>query len=378
MRARRMLHVLAGAVVVASLCIPAGVGLAAGSRAAACGPNFQAVPSEDGPGGGGALEGVDGVSPNDVWAVGSTGFGTRTLILHWTGSTFAKVPSPNVAGGDNVLTAVVAISTDDVWAVGNGPAGGLLLHWNGKGWKPSTDPVHSSHVLSGVTAAASDDVYAAGSIQASGEQLPLVLHFDGRSWKRIAVPAGGSGGGSFDAIGASSARNVWAVGQRQVGSVSLPLAEHFDGSAWHTASPTGPKGGSLHAVVAIGAHDVWAVGERPTEFGTASLGEHLTSSGWAKVATPTNGDRESWLYGVTAASPTNIWAAGGSITFSHGAPLVGHSTGGDFADRTAARPRREHERSKPSQTSTGTTSSPWVSRTTPVPGPDTLVAVRCG
>src|SRR5580765_5971584 len=108
MRTRRMLLVLAGAVVVASLCIPGGVGLAAGSGAAACGPSFQAVPSEDGPGGGGALEGVDGVSPNDVWAVGSTGFGTRTLILHSTGSAFLKVPSPNVAGGNNGLTAVAA------------------------------------------------------------------------------------------------------------------------------------------------------------------------------------------------------------------------------------------------------------------------------
>src|SRR5207253_2607014 len=90
----------------------------------------------------GPLNGVAALSPNDVWAVGSSGDMSRTLTAHWDGTAWSVVPSPNVGSANDVLYAAAAISKDDVWAVGRyGGAGGpasrmtLALHWNGKTWK---------------------------------------------------------------------------------------------------------------------------------------------------------------------------------------------------------------------------------------------------
>src|SRR6478609_1772270 len=69
------------------------------------------------------LDGVAGLSPSDVWAVGSYGDGTvtQTLTMHWDGSQWSIVPSPNV-GANSTLSAVAAPvghqPSNGVWAIG--------------------------------------------------------------------------------------------------------------------------------------------------------------------------------------------------------------------------------------------------------------------
>src|SRR5262245_9549106 len=66
------------------------------------------------------LESVAGLSPTDVWAVGSyaNGADTQTLTMHWDGTQWTIVPSPNV-GANSTLSSVTVSRfqpSNGVWA----------------------------------------------------------------------------------------------------------------------------------------------------------------------------------------------------------------------------------------------------------------------
>src|SRR5687768_8103850 len=57
------------------------------------------------------LRAISGVSPTDIWAVGTEG-----IALHFDGTSWHSVPS----GTDDLLQTVQAFSPSDVWAGGIG------------------------------------------------------------------------------------------------------------------------------------------------------------------------------------------------------------------------------------------------------------------
>src|SRR5215470_1860844 len=73
---------------------------------------------------GNPLFAVNGVAPDDAWAVGPAG-----TLLHFDGSRWIPVDP----GGDLLLEDVWAVSADDVWAVG---ALGVTIHLSGGVWSP--------------------------------------------------------------------------------------------------------------------------------------------------------------------------------------------------------------------------------------------------
>ncbi|WP_157520712.1 hypothetical protein [Herbidospora daliensis] len=89
------------------------------------------------------------------------------------------------------LNRIMQIAPDDVWAVGGADGKPLLLHWDGRSWRQPTIPQAIGHLHS-VTAFGPDDVWFAGTepIQ-SGTDRPggvFVLHWDGRTWTRERPP----------------------------------------------------------------------------------------------------------------------------------------------------------------------------------------------
>ena len=107
------------------------------------------VPNPDGtkPGSFNGLTSVTCASPQDCWAVGTTGgMGTEPGLnqaLHWTGTKWKVVKTPNPEGttkqDSNLLNGVRCTSRTNCWAVGvlqhsNGPEQDEALHWNGAKW----------------------------------------------------------------------------------------------------------------------------------------------------------------------------------------------------------------------------------------------------
>ena len=186
------------------------------------------------------------------------------MILHWNGTAWKRVPSPSIAGS---LSSVAAISGGDAWAVGDtstqpGRGAPLILHWNGKAWKRVPSPNRGAGtVLDGVAATSAGDAWAVGYTgmgpRTCGRCTTLILHWNGKAWKR--VPSPNPTAGILEGVAAASARSAWAVGS--IGDHTLIL--HWTGTVWeqvHSPNPTPDHGENLTGVAATSARNAWAVG----------------------------------------------------------------------------------------------------------------------
>ena len=335
------------------------------------------------------LHGVGATGASDVWAVGSFQLrgSQRTLAEHWNGVIWSIVPVPDLAApGDepnDSLNAVAAVAADDVWAVGEARMGQtsqtLVEHWDGTRWSivPAPDVTVGDQIMSdslaGITVVSAKDIWAVGTTiwQArhsdgisswtySAGSAPLVIHWDGSRWSRVAavdpVPAPTAadltgpgyyttqGEAAFNGVSATSGRDVWAVGMyRAVAPRYEPgrtLTEHWDGTRWTiVAAPDvqlgqSPEGviwaeDTLNAVVDDPTTGVWAVGDAAPQGG---LILHWENGEWHQVAAPATGSGQGGrvLTGVTAAGG-HVWVVGA---------LILEATGGSGAGRYAAAGRQ--------------------------------------
>jgi hypothetical protein len=313
---------------------------AAATTAPSCTSTFNAVTSphvgaED------SLEAVSGLSPTEVWAVGSSSpvvgglysGSSSPLAEHWNGSQWVVITTPS-PGGDSYLLGVAAISSDDVWAVGRtqptATSAGfpLIEHWDGLIWSLVPAPPVTRGTLTAITAVSSRDVWAVGAWRddLTSPSLPLAIHWDGAAWSKAAVPALAGGANTLLGVAATSANNVWAVGVvRTSGPPALawqPVVEHWNGSAWAmgSAPSSNPSGTNfLAAVGAISPQDLWAVGWQGDIHTRHTLTFHYTGSPggsdpWTYYANAVTGS----LYAVSAVASDDVWAAGGLVQHWNG------------------------------------------------------------
>jgi hypothetical protein len=283
---------------------------------------FEVVPSPNGHYGtrNNGLMAAAASSPSDIWAVGQT-------TIHFDGTQWTAFPAPRI-NGDNTsyLDGVVDFSPTDAWAagivgIGTDAPGQVIEHWNGTAWSIVPGPTFSSGdqpAIYGMTAVSSNDIWAVGSILVDNEALEsLFEHWDGTAWTAYT----GYFYGFFRAVSADAPNDVWAVGY----SGNVTFSEHFDGTSWtFVRTPdVGSGANSLGGVVALAPDNVWAVGfstasqEPPPgqyDVPTETLIEHYDGTNWSVVPSPNVGPNSQYqsnrLLGVTAVSPTDIWAFG--------------------------------------------------------------------
>src|SRR5581483_688766 len=314
---------------------------------------------------GNTLNAVAAVSPTDVWAVGyrhdNNLNDSRTLTLHWDGTSWKAIPSPNPGSTPecknnntgNVLNSVAAVSSNDVWAVGlafncHSLIRPLIIHWDGTQWKPAANPplrTNDNSALNGVVALASNNIYAVGYQPASnGAVLTLVEHWDGTAWSVMPTPSPTTGN-VLSAVSAASPTDIWAVGTRtDIATTSIQtLVEHFDGATWKIVpSPNPLPKSSLNqniftGVQAVSPTDVTAVGflNDANNLRVLTLIEHWDGTKWSVVPSPnqsTAAGSLNILRGVTAISATDVYAAG---YYADGATGGQHTTMVQHFDGTA-------------------------------------------
>jgi hypothetical protein len=294
----------------------AAAGLCAGSRGpAGGGPRQPALPQPGSLIVSGQLNGVAALSAASVWAVGSTIAG-NAVSMHWGGSTWTQVLTPY---GDRPVSpagdfaAVSAVSARDIWAVGSigdSPVG----HWDGREWSPSPAPHPGGYTeLLGVAAVSAADVWAVGG----RDGKTVILHWNGAAWTQVPSPAPAGRSAELYGVAAVSAASAWAVGQAAAtgGTPSTAAAwpaliEHWNGTAWTLVpSPAIPGGGTLAAVSASSPRNAWAVGGSG---GGRGLIEHWDGRAWTLVPSPDLG-AAGVLRGVTIAPDGGAWAVGGAV-----------------------------------------------------------------
>jgi hypothetical protein len=217
------------------------------------------------------LDGVAAVSGTNVWAVGrqASSGAFRTLIEHWNGSAWKVVPSPNVGAGNNELEGIAVVSAKNVWAVGDyfdldaSLSRTLVLHWNGSSWKRVKSPNVGAvpNELRAVTAVSATNVWAVGG--RGFTDRTLTLHWNGTRWKVVKSPNVGTMQNGLWGVTATSGSNVWAVGHFQDQATQIRfLVLHWNGSAWKVEArgPTGMES-NFWAVDATSPTNAWSVGD---------------------------------------------------------------------------------------------------------------------
>jgi hypothetical protein len=279
----------------------------------------------------GSLAAVAATSATNAWAVGNAaptfdGPGNSPLILHWDGSAWLRQVSPALPFRAT-LGGIAARSPSDAWAVGNETGStphrkSVILHWNGSGWRVVATPVVG---LSAVAVLSARNAWAVGSAAGRGGliRLPVALHWNGRVWKRVRLPKLPTNfEGHLNAVSASSPRNIWAVGSMTNCGCGPgeSLLMHWNGRSWKRQTP--PAGAccfSLTGVAAISSRRAFAVGG----FGggdstTRAQAARFNGRRWRRQHTPSPGFHHvgrfggDFLDGVAATSSGNAWAVGSS------------------------------------------------------------------
>ncbi len=235
--------------------------------------------------GGSSLSEIEQVG-GDVWAVGSRrndapppATSQLAFSLRWTGSGWEEYRVPPLAEfgrSFNELFALDGVSADDIWAVGQAqqraphPAFGprvYMVHWDGSAWSVVDDDFGAmdSSGFGDVEAIAADDVWAVGwTMNAAFRTQPLIVHYDGAAWTRVQLPEFSPGSAELRAVTARAADDVYAVGT-WTDEQGFPgdLILHYDGSTW-TQMESAPVNGEhqwYRAATTLTNGDVWIAGQ---------------------------------------------------------------------------------------------------------------------
>jgi plastocyanin len=336
------------AVSLALIEAPAGPALAAVHEAtgpaadAPCGPAWTTTTSKD-VSSTNNLYGIDGVAPNDVWAVGDSSEDevTTTLVEHWTGSKWSIVPSPNVPPGSTSLTAVSMLSATSGWAVGGYSTASevhrtLAMRWNGTSWSivSSPNPSSEDNDLKAVAVVATNDVWAVGTyLPALGGALrTLVLHWNGSAWSVVASPNVGTGSNYLTGVAARSANDAWAVGHYYdtASDREKTLILKWNGSNWATVTSPNPSSGDnyLNGVTVLpGSTSAWAVGWALLGGIPKTLIAKYGGASWATQTSANPGTLNNALNGVAAAATGDVTSVGTFASANLRQPLAEHFNG---------------------------------------------------
>jgi hypothetical protein len=278
-------------------------------------------------GSGDGLTGVDQLSACNVWVAGGSPGGT--LIEHWTGgSTWTVVPSPSPGAGLNFLTSINGISPNDIWAVGTDSNAdgsveqGLILHWNGTSWLQSPSPDPGKFIqLTAVHEISANDAWAVGTVSDGSTIQTLTLHWDGTSWTQKPSPSPGIGNrGELTGVTATSGGDVWAVGDylssEDPSDAISTLVMHWDGTSWKQVASPNPEPdiiNQLTGVSAVSPDDAWAVGFFADGTTDHTLIAHWDGTSWTRVPSPDPFEDDN-LSGVAATSANSAVAVGSGQT----------------------------------------------------------------
>jgi hypothetical protein len=156
------------------------------------------------------------------------------------------------------------------------------------------------------------------------------------TWQIVPSPNGGAQvvGNTLWSVDALSPASAWAVGVQpnQSQYLTAPLVIRWDGAVWSVVStPTiDVINVKLNSVDAIDGDDAWAVGYSDAMncgLCAQTLIEHWDGTSWSVVPSPNPGWANQ-LYGVAAASETDVWAVGDQwLDWSTKIPLILHHDG---------------------------------------------------
>ncbi|RPI75627.1 MAG: T9SS C-terminal target domain-containing protein [Ignavibacteriales bacterium] len=227
---------------------------------------------------------------------------------------------------NNLLRTITAITPEDIWAAGfktenNGNQLNLVLHFDGNEWNEiqMSNPGNDMNDIWGLSAISENEIWAAGVYNPPGTATQMQIQkWDGNEWSIYPAPTL-TGGSFLYSIKAISGNDIWAVGTRMSREDYGPmecLSMHWDGNEWNEipVPPVGTRRNSFRAVDGINSDDVWAVGHWTDQLGFfIPLAMHWNGNEWINY-TISGGDE---LVNVYMISTNDVWAVGGGQFFHY-------------------------------------------------------------
>lgn len=257
-----------------------------------------------------------------------------------------RVPWATVPPGQQpAIYGMAAVSATDIWTVGsllvtNSKLFELFEHWDGAAWKATTGPFRG--FFTGVSASTGNDIWGVGCGNFSE-------HWDGSQWSFVPAPNVGTGPNCLNAVSALAPDDAWAVGYSTAratpppGQFQVPartLIEHWNGVTWNVV-PTpnvGPfsqyQSNRLLGITAVSPTDIWAFGSYFAPSGSGcqyALLLHWDGLHWSLAPSPNpviGNFLSDTLYGGVVTAPDEAWIVGGEQKSGHYGTLVLHTTGG--------------------------------------------------
>ena len=242
---------------------------------------------------------VSATGASNIWVTGQncTSSGVDYVAMYngrsWRTWHFKLTTSSE--GGPFCQAPVVTTGPANGWIFSNGgvPGGNVTkaLHFNGTKW-------------SGVTLGSFGDVVEASAVSATDIYLltytlankMLVVHYDGRTWKAVPLPAAPAPKGAHPypaGITTPSGKSVWIatvlVHTNPDGSgneINASRLLHFDGSKWSWVTVPGTDDVTT---ISYDAGGVWMPGQRADSSGTGWDFLHWNGTTWATVPVPSAG-----------------------------------------------------------------------------------------
>jgi hypothetical protein len=347
------------------------------------GNEWALVPNPTPPGGlRPQLKGVAARAGSGFWAVGyynvTSPQQTGPLVERWDGSQWVIVPSASPSSSLDSLNSIAIGPSNEIWAVGRTLSAGNLYSTLIERYvdtcatltptpavsatpSPTATCVSRFNIVSspnigegensfypgGVSAWAANDVWSVGYYtEITGKDRTLTQHWNGNVWSVVSSPNVDTGDNYLTSVSALSTSDVWAVGNYITTTFpndSQTLIEHWNGSQWQVVpSPNGERSSYLLGVSARAQNDVWAVGNKRIlsggpQYQTLTL--HWDGTQWSEVLAPNPGSGENYLYGVSAVSANDVWAVGIQVSSATGTrTLLLHWNGSAWSEVASPNP----------------------------------------
>jgi hypothetical protein len=189
-----------------------------------------------------SLSSVVATGPQDAWALGEPpwggGPGCGADVEHWDGAAWHRIPVPsNVFLGDSVADPLAATSASDAWIfpASSAQIGDLsytynyALHWNGTAWHASGFP--RKLIVGSAADLGPGDVWAFGVIQSSADTtVPYTARYNGQAWHQVRLPVAPM------AIGTAGRDGLWVIGPTVATAAKIASQQHIIGLYWNGRS----------------------------------------------------------------------------------------------------------------------------------------------
>jgi hypothetical protein len=265
----------------------------------------------------GSLTSIAARSPWDIWTL-AAGF-----AAHWDGARWRPAPTDR----RDALRDVYVASNGDAWAVGARAGRAAIERWDGRRWLavlPTTELARSAlrgsaatRGLVAVSGRSAVDVWAVGNDEratpSSFRTSGVVLHWDGRAWRRVPLPRT-TGDVVLRDVTETRDGDAWIVGEG-VGN-NDGFAARYARGLWHLfrpLAPSGSEGVGIEAITDLGNGELAAAGWSGTTPG------HLTGESWGlyfrwdghrwHTRVPDYNGSTAGYEAIAARSPREVWIA---------------------------------------------------------------------